>query len=198
MKIWYGSHLYREYWRNVVNGYLNLAMNYRTRNFIILLDSFALIDQILNTSLAVVITNPCRESPLMWRHTMMISWHENPFRIRDWFRWSIYVWTIAKQWRHNGHNCVSNYQPHDCLLNRLFRRRSKETSKLRVTGLCVGNSPGTGEFPAQMASYAENVSIMMTSSLEIMFPLRLLQLRFNCIDGCMTLCYGFIFYNHIL
>ena len=32
-------------------------------------------------------------------------------------------------------------------------------SKLRVTGLCAGNSPGTGEFPAQMASYAENVSI---------------------------------------
>ena len=32
-------------------------------------------------------------------------------------------------------------------------------SKLRVTGLCEGNSPGTGEFPAQMASYAENVSI---------------------------------------
>ena len=30
---------------------------------------------------------------------------------------------------------------------------------LRVTGLCVGNSPGTGEFPAQMASNAENVSI---------------------------------------
>ena len=40
-----------------------------------------------------------------------------------------------------------------------FRHRSKKTSKLRVTGLCVGNSPGTGEFPAQMASYAENVSI---------------------------------------
>ena len=35
----------------------------------------------------------------------------------------------------------------------------KKTSKLRVTGLCEGNSPGTGEFPAQMASYAENVSI---------------------------------------
>ena len=28
-----------------------------------------------------------------------------------------------------------------------FRRRSKKTSKLRVTGLCEGNSPGTGEFP---------------------------------------------------
>ena len=34
-----------------------------------------------------------------------------------------------------------------------------ETSKLRVPGLCVGKSPGTGEFPAQMASYAENISI---------------------------------------
>ena len=30
---------------------------------------------------------------------------------------------------------------------------------LRVTGLCAGNSPGTGEFPEQMASNAENVSI---------------------------------------
>ena len=61
--------------------------------------------------------------------------------------------------RHNDHAGVSNHQPHGCLLNRLFRRKSKKTSKLRVTGLCAGNSPGTGEFPAQMASYAENVSI---------------------------------------
>ena len=39
------------------------------------------------------------------------------------------------------------------------RRRSKKTSKLRVTGLCAGSSSLTGEFPAQRASYAENVSI---------------------------------------
>ena len=32
------------------------------------------------------------------------------------------------QWRHNGRDSVSNHQPHDCLLNRLFRRRSKKTS----------------------------------------------------------------------
>ena len=63
------------------------------------------------------------------------------------------------RWRHNECDSVSNHQPHDCLLNRLFRRISKKTSKLRVTGLCAGNSPGTGEFPAQMASYAENISI---------------------------------------
>ena len=35
----------------------------------------------------------------------------------------------------------------------------KKTSKLRVTGFCVGNSPVTGEFPAQRASNADNVSI---------------------------------------
>ena len=66
---------------------------------------------------------------------------------------------LPLQWRHNGHDSVSNHQPHDCLLNRLFRRRSNKTSKFRVTGFCVGNLPGTGQFPAQMASYAENVSI---------------------------------------
>ena len=67
--------------------------------------------------------------------------------------------TGALRWRHNEHDGVSNHQPRDCLLNRLLRRRSKKTSKLRVTGLCEGNSPVTGEFPAQRASNAENVSI---------------------------------------
>ena len=37
--------------------------------------------------------------------------------------------------------------------------KENKTSKLRVTGLCAGNSPMTGEFPAQMATNAENVSI---------------------------------------
>ena len=61
--------------------------------------------------------------------------------------------------RHFGRDWVSNHQPHDCLLNRSFRRRSKKTSKLRVTGLCAGNSSVTGEFPAPKVSNAENVSI---------------------------------------
>ena len=63
------------------------------------------------------------------------------------------------QWRHYERDGVSNHQPHDCLLNCLFSHRSKKTSKLCVTGLCVWNSLVTGEFPAQMASDAENVSI---------------------------------------
>ena len=75
------------------------------------------------------------------------------------------------QWRHNGRDGVSNHQPHDCLLNLLFRRRSKKSSKLRVTGLSVGHSPVTGEFPAQWASNAENVSIWWRHHVKSPFPL---------------------------
>ena len=67
--------------------------------------------------------------------------------------------SVTLHWRHNDRGGVSDHQPCDCLLSCSFRRRSKETLKLRVTGLCAGNSPGTGEFSAQRASNAENVSI---------------------------------------
>ena len=71
------------------------------------------------------------------------------------------IWYAIKslRWRHNGCDSVSNHQPRECLLRRLIRHTSKKTPKLRVTGLCAGNSPVTGEFPAQLASNAETVSI---------------------------------------
>ena len=56
------------------------------------------------------------------------------------------------QWCHNERDGLSNHRRLECLLNRLFRRRSKKTSKRRVTGLCEGNSPVTNEFPAQRSS----------------------------------------------
>ena len=71
----------------------------------------------------------------------------------------IFVHNTTLQWRHNGRDGVSNHRPYDCLLNRLSRRRSNKTSKLRATGLCAGNSPVTGEFLAQKASNSANVSI---------------------------------------
>ena len=49
-------------------------------------------------------------------------------------------------------------------LAHLFGRWSKKTSEFCVTGLCVGNSPGTGEFHAQMANNAENSFHLMMSS----------------------------------
>ena len=55
---------------------------------------------------------------------------------------------IPLQWRHNERDVVTNHRHLVCLLNRSFSGRSKKTSKLVI-----------GEFPAQRASNAENISI---------------------------------------
>ena len=87
-------------------------------------------------------------SPCSWsvKHTCSVS-HE--------------ICQYSLQWRHNERNDVSNHRCLDCLLNRLFRRWSKRSSKLCVTGLYEETSSMTGEFPIQItqASNAENVSI---------------------------------------
>ena len=57
---------------------------------------------------------------------------------------------------HNERGDVSNHQRLDCLLNRLFRGITKKTSKLRITGLCEGNSL---VIPRTKANDVENVSI---------------------------------------
>ena len=62
---------------------------------------------------------------------------------------------LILRWRRNERDGVSNHQPHQCLLNRIFSHRWKKISKLRFTGLCEGNSPVAGEFTAQRASNAE-------------------------------------------
>ena len=66
---------------------------------------------------------------------------------------------LTLQWLHNERDSVSNHRGLHRLLTCWFTRRSQKTSKLPVTGLCVGNSPGTGKFPAQRASNAKNVAI---------------------------------------
>ena len=71
--------------------------------------------------------------------------------------WSISLYVL--QWRNNEFDGVSNHRRLGCLLSRLLSHRWRKTWTLRVTGLCEGNSPVTGQFPAQRASNAENVSI---------------------------------------
>ena len=79
--------------------------------------------------------------------------------------------SMALHWRHNDHDAVTNLQPHGCLLNRLFRRRSKKTSKLRVTGPCVGNSPGPVNSPhkgpgtREMFPFADVIMDLYVNSL---------------------------------
>ena len=82
-----------------------------------------------------------------------------PTGIRTWTWCHCCGCRCSSEWRHNERYGVSNHRHLDCLLNLLFRCRSKKTPKLRVTGLCEGNSPVTGEFPSQRASNADKVSI---------------------------------------
>ena len=106
----------------------------------------------------------------IWHHWATVSWVASNIssklvkeKMATWYLDKYDIIELINKgtllWRHNGRDGVSNHQLHDCLLNRSSSRRSKKISKLRVTGLCAGNSPGTGEFLAQMASNAENVSM---------------------------------------
>ena len=83
-------------------------------------------------------------STICFHYTIIAS---NPFKPNDKYASVKCACSVPLRWRHNGPDSVSNHQPHDCLLNRLFRRRSKKISKLRVTGLCVGNSSGPVNSP---------------------------------------------------
>ena len=77
--------------------------------------------------------------------------------------WKVWTFCQSLQWHHNELDGVSNHQPQDCFIQSFIQAQITKKSKLRVTGLCVGNSPVTEEFPAKMASKAENVPILMTS-----------------------------------
>ena len=59
-----------------------------------------------------------------------------------------------------------------------FWRRSKKISKLRVSGLCGGHLPVTGEFPAQMASNAE----MFPFDDVIMVPVPVVQSKITLLQ----------------
>ena len=68
------------------------------------------------------------------------------------------------QWRHNGCACVSNHQSLDCLLNRFFRRRSKKTLKLHVTGLSEGIHRRPVDSPHKGPVTRKKIFYLMTST----------------------------------
>ena len=70
-------------------------------------------------------------------------------QIPGWHNCDIIMGEVASQITSLTTVCSTVYSDADKIIHQ----------KLRVTGLCAGNSPGTGEFPAQMASNAENVTI---------------------------------------
>ena len=90
---------------------------------------------------------PCHDTMIAYSQLLTKIW------------WRLNFALTLHIWRHNERNGISHQLHLHCLLKCWFRHRSKETSKLHVTGLCVGNSPVTGGFPAQRASKVENASV---------------------------------------
>ena len=128
-----------------------------------------------------------------WYLTMSPYIVTRPQRVKHWdLNKMACIWQNILQWRHNGHDSVSNHQPHDCLLNRLFRHRSKKIWKFRVTGLCAGNSTETGDFPAQMAANAESTSIWWRNH-EILNANFFVQI----IVFCLQFCFQGSYYNKL-
>ena len=89
----------------------------------------------------------------------VVAWFWLTYTTLNWSPLPLMTELLSLKWHHNECDVVSNHMSFHCFLICWFRRRSKKTSKLRVTGLCAGKSPVTGEIPAQKASNAKNASI---------------------------------------
>ena len=89
-----------------------------------------------------------------------ISW-ETPVNTKPNNKVLAFTWTNdALRWRNNGRDSVSNHNLTIVYSTVYSGADKKKNIKVpRHWPLCVGNSPGPGEFPAQMASNAGNVSI---------------------------------------
>ena len=99
---------------------------------------------------------------IYWHCAVILYTHVNLLNKRFWILKS---WIpIACWWVTHDSDVIMSSMALKSSASRLFAQQFvqaqvKETPKLRVTGLCEGNSLVTGEFPAQRASNAENVSI---------------------------------------
>ena len=67
-------------------------------------------------------------------------------------------------WRHNERDGASKHRRLNCLLNRFFRRRSKKTSKLHITGFLWGESTGHRWIPLTKCQLRGKCFHLMTSS----------------------------------
>ena len=104
------------------------------------------------------------DTPLcsLWRHCNDLKAHR------------AIIWTDHTEWRHNESHGISNHRLIDYLLNPLLRRASKETSKLRVTGVCEGNqrwpvdSPHKGPVTRKMFPFDDvimNIALLFIGHL---------------------------------
>ena len=112
---------------------------------------------------------------------------------------SIYFHVILNTTRllHYNDTIMGAMAPHHCLLNRLFWRRSKTTSMLRVIGLCAGNSPVTDEFPAHMASNTGKVSIWWPHDLYCRRAWLILTVKLTFLDTSSAILSDVIWWSEV-
>ena len=99
-----------------------------------LADDNMLISQECYISLQVSLCIPRSEILICWVLAALITWY------CQWYRPQCLPCICALQWRHYEHKGVSNHQPHDCLLDRLFKAKIKRNIK------APRNWPLCGEF----------------------------------------------------
>ena len=115
--------------------------------------------------------------------------------INTWYFIILAIYPLRR--RHNERDAVSYQQPHDCLLNRLFRHWWTTTSRLRITGLCEGNSPfddvccrrhnACSEYICYSKSYwvaqIEKVKIVSTWNWSAKYYIKCLPCELNVVSG---------------
>ena len=79
------------------------------------------------------------------------------------------------QWRHNGRDGVSNYQSHDCLLNRLFKAQKKKNQSSASLAFVRGihrwplNSPHKGPIARKMFPFDDVIMSWWRHGTHIIF-----------------------------
>ena len=109
----------------------------------------------------------CNTGPELVYRFLQISDHlmvPNHLQALCWLQTTIYNYCDPLQWRHHGRDRVSNHRRLHCFLNRLFRRRSKNTPKLRVTGPLWGEFTGEQWIPRTKGPLRGICFHLMTSS----------------------------------
>ena len=84
-------------------------------------------------------------------------------------------------WRHNGRDGILNHQLHDCLFNRLFRRRSKKHQSTASLAFVRGSHRGPvnspHKWPVTRKMFPFDNVIMFASRIIILPNRRIIQLR---------------------
>ena len=95
------------------------------------------------------------------------------------------------QWRHKELAGISNHQPHDFLLNRLFTRRSKKTSPWPVWGIhrWPANTPHKGPVTRKIFSLDDVIMSTEKGRHGVVYGLHKIQCLIQCLNlnGIMVL-----------